>query len=66
MGWYMNKSRDRNGIRLDDTRNQYLAYHEGHAGYARGSYNAKPWLLRVADNVADRAELYRTQLMVCR
>jgi hypothetical protein len=66
MGWYMNITRDRNGIALTDARNQYLAYHEGHTGFARGSYNAKPWLLDVADRVADRAELYRTQLLSCR
>lgn len=66
MGWYMNLSRERNGIELTDARNQYLAYHEGHAGYNRGSYNAKPWLLRVADRVAERAEVYRMQLLSCR
>jgi hypothetical protein len=66
MGWYMNLTRDRNGIPLTDARNQYLAYHEGHAGYRRGSYNAKPWLLRVADRVADRAAMYRGQLASCR
>jgi hypothetical protein len=65
MGWYMNLTRDRNGVPLDDARNQYLAYHEGHAGYRRGSYNAKPWLLRVADRVADRAAMYRGQLARC-
>jgi hypothetical protein len=66
MGWYMNLTRDRNGIPLTDARNQYLAYHEGHAGYRRGSYNAKPWLLRVADRVADRAAMYQGQLASCR
>lgn len=66
MGWYMNLTRERNGIPLTDARNQYLAYHEGHAGFARGSYNAKPWLLRVADRVAERAEVYRVQLESCR
>jgi hypothetical protein len=45
IGWYTNKSRERNGIPLTDARNQYLAYHEGHNGFARASYNAKPWLL---------------------
>lgn len=66
MGWYMNRSRDRNGIALSDARNQYLAYHEGHAGYARGSYRSKSWLLGVADGVARRAEMYRGQLASCR
>ena len=66
MGWYMNRTRERNGVALTDTRNQYLAYHEGHAGLARGSHNAKPWLLDVADRVAARAALYATQLQTCR
>lgn len=66
MGWYMTKSRDKNGIPLGDARNQYLAYHEGHAGYARGSYGSKSWLVRVADDVASRADLYQGQLATCR
>ena len=47
MGWYMHETTERLGIAKHDARNQYLAYHEGRTGYARGSYNAKPWLLRV-------------------
>ncbi|TBX28227.1 lytic transglycosylase [Nioella sediminis] len=66
MGWYMNRSVERLGIAPDDARNQYLAYHEGHSGYARGSYNAKPWLLRVASRVDERAEMYERQLVGCR
>lgn len=65
MGWYMTLSRERNGIPLNDARNQYLAYHEGHTGYRRGSYNSKRWLLRVADRVADRAATYEAQLLSC-
>ena len=65
IGWYMNLTVERNGVPLTDARNQYLAYHEGHAGFRRGSYNAKPWLLRVADRVEDRAETYRLQLATC-
>ncbi|MBC6437409.1 MAG: lytic transglycosylase [Rhodobacteraceae bacterium] len=66
MGWYMTLTEARNGIPLTDVRNQYLAYHEGHTGYARGSYNRKPWLIRVAGRVADRAQTYRAQLAACR
>ncbi|MEC8795342.1 MAG: lytic transglycosylase, partial [Pseudomonadota bacterium] len=51
---------------LSDARNQYLAYHEGHTGYARGSYRSKSWLVRVADQVAARADTYRSQLTRCR
>lgn len=66
MGWYMNNSRDRNGIPLSDTRNQYLAYHEGHTGFARGSYTSKSWLMRVAGEVDARSDLYARQLAACR
>ncbi len=65
MGWYMVTSRSKNGIPLHDTRNQYLAYHEGHTGYARGSYNRKAWLLNVANKVDARAEVYQAQLATC-
>ena len=66
MGWYMNKSRERNGIALADARRQYLAYHEGHTGYSRGSYNSKSWLLRVSNEVGERALIYEMQLRNCR
>ncbi len=65
VGWYSNKSRARNGIALNDARNLYLAYHDGHTGYARGSYRAKPWLMDVADKVASRAAMYDRQLRNC-
>lgn len=65
MGWYMTKSYEKNGIALSDARNQYLAYHEGHTGFARGTYKNKSWLLRVADRVDARSEMYRGQLATC-
>jgi len=65
MGWYMDGSADRVGISKNDTRNQYLAYHEGRTGFARGSYNSKSWLLRVASEVDARAQTYRAQLVSC-
>lgn len=66
IGWYMTTSKRRNGVSLSDARNQYLNYHEGHSGYARGSYKNKRWLMLVADKVAKRAAQYRTQLRQCR
>jgi hypothetical protein len=65
MGWYFNASRDELGISLSDTRNQYLAYHEGRTGYRRGSYRAKSWLLKVSNDVASRAVVYDAQLRSC-
>lgn len=65
MGWYMSESNRRLGISLADARNQYLAYHEGRIGFARGTYNSKAWLLRVADEVAVRSVTYQGQLARC-
>ncbi len=65
VGWYLSKSNDRLNIPLTDARNQYLAYHEGRTGYARGSYWSKPWLLNVANGVGNRATLYAGQLRRC-
>ncbi|MDF3382115.1 MULTISPECIES: lytic transglycosylase [Sulfitobacter] len=66
MGWYMNLTRERNGVSLHDARNQYLAYHEGHTGFARKSYNSKAWLVGVAGKVDSRAKLYQRQIAGCR
>jgi hypothetical protein len=66
IGWYMNESKRRNGIALNDARNQYLAYHEGNTGFARGSYRKKDWLVRVANGVQARADMYQKQLASCR
>lgn len=66
MGWYMDKTEQRNGVPKSDARNQYLAYHEGHTGYARGSYSAKSWLVRVANETGDRSFIYAQQLRACR
>ena len=65
MGWYMLETQDRLGISVTDARNQYLAYHEGRSGYSRGSYNGKPWLVRVAGEVDQRANMYAMQLRSC-
>jgi hypothetical protein len=66
MGWYFNETEEKLGLSKWDARTQYLAYHEGRTGYARGYHNSKPWLMAVANKVADRAELYRAQLASCR
>lgn len=65
MGWYMNESSQELGISKSDAGAQYLAYHEGRKGYANQSYLGKPWLVQVAANVENRAELYASQLSVC-
>lgn len=66
IGWYMNKSAQRNGIAKTDMRNQYLAYHDGHTGFARGTYRRKSWLVRIADELTTRANTYHAQLISCK
>jgi hypothetical protein len=65
IGWYSQKSVERNGIALHDPRNLYLAYHEGHAGFRSRSYTGKPWLVQVAERVERRAIMYDEQLRAC-
>lgn len=65
MGWYIHESQVKLGLSKADARAQYLAYHDGHAGYARGSYRSKEWLMAVADKVEQRAHIYASQLSAC-
>lgn len=65
MGWYMLETQNRLGIPVTDARNQYLAYHEGRTGFSRGSYNRKPWLVRIAGEVDQRSAMYAVQLRSC-
>ncbi len=64
--WYMDKSQRRNGVSKWDAYNQYLNYHEGHGGYARGSYKNKTWLQRVARRVEHRSKIYSAQYSSCK
>ena len=65
IGWYVNETWRRNGVAKNDAYRQYLAYHEGHGGYARETYRQKPWLLKVARKVSQQADRYRSQLAQC-
>jgi hypothetical protein len=65
VGWYMAKTREMTGVPTWDAFNQYLAYHEGQTGYARGSWRQKQWLQRAAAQVAHQAEVYRQQRIRC-
>ena len=65
IGWYNSVSARRFGIQKDDAYRLYLAYHEGHGGYSRSSWERKPELKKIAQRVADRARTYDTQLKGC-
>jgi len=65
IGWYMRTNSRMNGVPTHDAYNQYLAYHEGKAGYARGTYRRKSWLPGVARDVQAWAVRYESQLANC-
>ncbi len=65
IGWYCDISHTRLGISKLDTKNLYLAYHEGHGGFQRKSYLQKEGLVQIANKVAKRAKLFQSQLGEC-
>jgi hypothetical protein len=65
IGWYVNETAKRNRIAKSDAYRQYLAYHEGQEGYAKGSYRKKTWLMKRAKQVSQQADRYRAQLNRC-
>ena len=64
--WYMNKTYQMNGVNKTNGYAQYLNYHEGQGGYARGTYKNKQWLLTVAKRVDARFKHYSSQLSECK
>jgi hypothetical protein len=66
VGWYCRRSRRECGIASSDAYRLYLAYHEGRKGFNQGTYRSKPWLVKVAAKVRQRAHLYKRQLRLCR
>ena len=65
IGWYNKQSQKRSRISLNDSYNLYLAYHDGHGGYNRGTYRKKNWLMNTATKVESRAHQYENQLQRC-
>jgi len=65
IGWYTNLSNRSEGISKWDPYNQYLAYHEGQAGWRRGTYKKKSWLKSSAKQVDLRAREWSAQLQSC-
>ncbi|MDI7860941.1 transglycosylase SLT domain-containing protein [Rhizobiaceae bacterium n13] len=62
IGWYHRKSHEVNGIPLNDPYRLYLAYHSGHAGYAKGSWRTNGDATKGAKRAAGMATIYSRQL----
>ena len=65
IGWYVDKSNKMLGINKNDFFNQYLAYHEGHKGWKKKTYQSKQWLIEVAKKVESNSNMYNNQLKLC-
>lgn len=66
INWYVTDAVETNKLKVTDTYSIYLNYHEGLAGFRRASYEKKPWLKKVAQNVDRRAQQYAKQYDGCK
>ena len=66
VGWYGDHIHRVTGIAKDDAYGLYLAYHDGPAGYRRGTHLKKAWLLKTARRVESRGHRYQNQYDGCR
>jgi len=66
VGWYVSQSRKINKVKASDAYRQYLNYHEGWTGFAKGSYKNKKTLKKIAKKVAYRARKYTIQYAACK
>jgi hypothetical protein len=66
IGWYGDHIHRQTGIQKHEAGKLYMAYHEGPAGFKRGTHDRKGWLQRVARKVDRRAASYQGQYDVCR
>ncbi|MGB1581594.1 MAG: hypothetical protein ACPHER_08810, partial [Nevskiales bacterium] len=66
IAWYVDVSHKKLGISKWDAERNYLAYHEGHGGYQRGTYKRKGWLMKRARVVAATAKRYQNQIASCK
>jgi hypothetical protein len=64
VGWYASKGFYQ-GFSATDARSLYLAYHEGYTGFKKKTYRKKQWLIRVADRVQTRSNMYQEQYWGC-
>ncbi|HBH36644.1 MAG TPA: hypothetical protein DDW45_10045 [Gammaproteobacteria bacterium] len=65
VGWYTSVSHRKLGISKSSAYHQYLAYHEGQGGYAKGTYKRKRWLMNYAKQVEKTSNRYAAQLKQC-
>lgn len=65
VGWYTARSTRAAGIAIGDARAQYLAYHQGPAGYRQGAWRSNRSLINLAARVEAETNLFARQLSTC-
>ena len=65
IGWYVNKSNKLLGISKNNAYLQYLAYHQGQAGFKTGAYKTKSGSLKVAKKTSYNKKKFDGQLKKC-
>ena len=66
IGWYVDRTKNKLGIKKNNAYLNYLAYHQGHAGFKTGAYKSKKGLLVVAQKTAKNKKIFDNQLKNCR
>ena len=65
IGWYNDRSNKRLRLRKNDTYNLYLAYYNGHSGYAKGAWRKSSTIKGYAKKASRQAAIYAKQLRRC-
>lgn len=66
IGWYVSQTNKKLKIPKSNVYKQYLAYHQGHAGYRSGRYKSSQAIMNVAQRTANTAIKFEKQLKSCK
>ena len=66
IGWYVSQTNKKLRIPKSDVYRQYLAYHQGHAGFKSGRYKSSQAIMNVAQRTSNTAIKFEKQLKSCK
>ena len=66
IGWYVSQTNKKLKIPKSDVYRQYLAYHQGHAGFKSGRYKSSQAIMNVAQRTSNTAIRFEKQLKNCK
>ena len=66
IGWYVSQTNKKLKIPKSDFYRQYLAYHQGHAGFKSGRYKSSQAIMNVAQRTSKTAMRFEKQLKSCK